>query len=366
MKATIQTGDLLEHNRNAAILHFTGKRKVISTGALNGGLRKDLTAVFNYNDTPRAGAYCQMWGDTMEAHQTHVAQELGLDPRYVTGLNTGANIDNAAIQTIQSADYSITALVTAGVEVNACRIGDPAQLDERDGKAQVLGGTINILLIVDADLSDCCMARAMVTVTEAKVAALQELLAVSRYSCGLATGSGTDGTIIVANRESGVHLREAGEQYALGEQIGRLVMKTVKDALYRQTGLCAGMQHSVFRRMERFGVTEAALWERYRTACDLPMDRDVFASLMGKMSADGSVVAFASLYAHLLDQMLWGLLLPQEAAQTGASLLEMMNLHHGMPDAPRIVFCETPQQLVEHMSAAFADTVLHWLMGSTC
>lgn len=48
-------------------------------------------------------------------------------------------------------------------------------------------GTINILLYIDADLSKEALASALVSCTEAKVAAMQELLIASRYSCGIAT-----------------------------------------------------------------------------------------------------------------------------------------------------------------------------------
>lgn len=67
---------------------------------------------------------------------------------------------------------------------------------------EVMSGTINILLHIDADLAPGALVNALVTCTEAKTAAIQELLAPSRYSHGLATGSGTDGTIVV--RQSGV------------------------------------------------------------------------------------------------------------------------------------------------------------------
>lgn len=275
MKTTIPTGDLLDQDRNAGILRFTGRRSVISTGALNGGIRHDLTAIYNHNDCPRAGKYCEMQGDTMEEHQAHIAASLGLDPQHTTGLHTGANIDNTAIVSLSYDDFSVTAMVTAGVEVNACRVGDPAVIHERDGGAFLLGGTINIVVAVDANLTDHCLARALVTCTEAKVAALQELVVSGRYSMGLATGSGTDGTIIVGNSDSAVRLTEAGEQYKLGEYLGKAVMQAVKQALYRQTGLCTGMQHSVFRRLERFGVTEPAVWEVYLRMCSQPVDHTV-------------------------------------------------------------------------------------------
>lgn len=59
----------------------------------------------------------------------------------------------------------------------------------------------NIMLFIDADLAEGTLARALVTCTEAKTAAIQELLVPSRYSNGIATGSDTDGTIVVSDAE---------------------------------------------------------------------------------------------------------------------------------------------------------------------
>ena len=56
-----------------------------------------------------------------------------------------------------------------------------------------------------------CMARALVTATEAKTAAIQELMGGSLYSTGLATGSGTDNMMIIADAESENQLTYAGE-----------------------------------------------------------------------------------------------------------------------------------------------------------
>ena len=55
-------------------------------------------------------------------------------------------------------------------------------------------GTINILLFFNVDLSRGALARALVTCTEAQTAALQELLAPSRYfhGAGHRFGNGRD------------------------------------------------------------------------------------------------------------------------------------------------------------------------------
>ncbi|MCU6396733.1 adenosylcobinamide amidohydrolase, partial [Enterobacter quasiroggenkampii] len=105
--------------------------------------------------------------------------------------------------------------------------------------------------------------RALVTCTEAKTAALQELMAGSNYSRGIATGSGTDGTIIVCNSKSKIKLTNAGKHSKLGELIGVAVKKAVKEALFLQTGLCAESQHSMLKRVKRFGIDENRILNKY-------------------------------------------------------------------------------------------------------
>lgn len=355
-------GDELTVTREAAVVRFCGKRKTLSTGAVGGGLRSGLQAVFNHNDCPRAGAYCEMQGNSMEEHQQAAARQLGLNPDTTTGLNTGANTDNTAVVTLTYDNFSVTAIVTGGVEVNATRVGSPATLHEQSGIAQVVAGTINILLVVDANLTDGCMARALSTCTEAKVAALQELAVSSRYGRELATGSGTDGIVVISNMESPVGLTEAGTHYKLGELIGKAVIQGVKEALYRQSGLCAGMQHNVFRRLERYGVTPSsvkATLEQAGIGQAAGLD-----TMLEHMSLDGSVVTCASLYAHLLDQMTWGLLLPQEAAQMGEKLLDILGEHYGMPRSLSIPASEDPAVFAQQMADAFIATVVDWVAAS--
>jgi len=42
-----------------------------------------------------------------------------------------------------------------------------------------------------------------------------------------------------------------------------LLKPAVKEALFKQTGLSPQMQHSVLRRLKRFGVDEDTLWQEY-------------------------------------------------------------------------------------------------------
>lgn len=267
--------------------------------------------MFNHQMTVDADKNCTLEADTYEKHLALIARrELQLDPLHCSGMGTAAKMENLAVVSRSWKDFTVTAAVTGGIEVNGGRAGDPAVWHDREGIAgMVKPGTINILLHIDANLASGVLPRVLVTCTEAKTAALQELLAASRYSTGLATGSGTDGTIVVCNRESPVLLTDAGKHSKLGQYIGEAVMEAVKKALYLQSGLCPQKQHSVHRRLERFGLTRQRMEKMLGDSAD-------------SVDQNDGLVILASLYAHLLDQLQWGLISCDEAETAARKLRE--------------------------------------------
>ncbi|MCL1879942.1 MAG: adenosylcobinamide amidohydrolase [Actinomycetia bacterium] len=309
------TGEEVHFYKKSIVLFFNGQRKVLSTGPQNGGLRENLTAVFNNDGTNGAGMAADLIAPTYQEHVILLARRLGLDPDTASGITTAAQMENVAIKSKSYKDLTVTAIVTGGVEVNGGRAGDPAAWDEFSEEALVQPGhgTINIILHINMDLSEGALVRSLVTCTEAKTAALQELMAPSRYSMGLATGSGTDGTIIVANADSPVRLENAGKHVKLGELIGITVKEALKEALFLQTGLSAELQHSVLRRLGRFGITDDLLFERYAEQAAASLNKAWFEERLEARLSQGTVLTQMSLIAHLLDQMFWGLISPSEA-----------------------------------------------------
>jgi adenosylcobinamide amidohydrolase len=325
---TLCTGEEVHRYKKSIVVNFTGRRRVLSTAPHNGGLRDDLTAVFNHDATVGAGMAVTLKAPTYAEHMALLSGELGLSPEESAGLSTAAQMENVSIKTETWEKLTVTALVTGGVEINGGRVGDPASWDEMDGKPVKAEkhGTINCMVFINVNLTPGALTRALVTCTEAKSAALQELAAPSRYSRGLATGSGTDGTILAANMDSPVLLTDAGKHNKLGELIGRSVKAAVKEALLLQSGLCPASQHKVLRRVSRFGITEDSLWEKVRGPGPGGLRRARFAALTEKLSASETPLTYTALYAHLLDELTWGLISPAEAVRAGAELLRLMEM----------------------------------------
>ena len=349
----LPNGDTIHHYKKSIVVIFSGKRHVISTGPNNGGYREDLQAVFNHDDNPGPGMACIMRDSTYEGHMNLVAlEDLGLDPEKCTGLCTAASMDNVSVKTMKYRELTVTAIVTAGIEHNGGRAGDPAvYYEENETFYDLTGngydhqtettapGTINVILHMNADLDAGTLARTIMTVTEAKAAALQELRARSHNSKGLATGSGTDGIITIANPSSSLKLTNAGKNSKLGELIGKTVIEAVKEALFRQSGLCPEKQRDVLRIMGRYGIDEDVLWEEYQRAvmknadiqnADMDVGSESFGREMTKASfidcldrlkTSPEMVEEAFLYAHVMDLLEWGLVKSKEAEQMAERIL---------------------------------------------
>ncbi|MHB1150841.1 MAG: adenosylcobinamide amidohydrolase [Eubacteriales bacterium] len=326
---TFDNGDTLNKRDSAVIASFAGKRSVLSTAPHNGGCRETLRNVFNHGSEKD-----DMKAPTYEGHIIEIAKELGLDYRYTCGMSTGADVENTVIKSETFDGLTVTAAVTGGIDINAGRVGDTAMWNERNGIFSHVSGTINIMLFINVNLSAGAMPRALVTCTEAKTAAIQELLVPSRYSKGLATGSGTDGTIIIADTESDIMLTDAGKHNKLGELIGKTVMRAVKEALYLQTGLCAERQFNIFRRTDRIGITAENT------------------SVPTEIASKPELVIYTSLYIHLIDQVMWGLISEQDAVIAAGNLLKLMQMKPERLD-------EINTDIIDKMIYAFRKGLLY-------
>ena len=319
---TLSTGDEVYFYDKSIVICFQGKRKVLSTSLYNGGYHEDFTAVYNYDAKQGAGMPCEMLADNYVDHMQLISQRLALAPEKVSGMSTAASMENVAIETLKYKELTVTAIVTGGIETNGGRVGDPADY-YRPQEKPVKYGTINIMLVLDCDLAPGTLARALVTCTEAKTAAIQELLEGSKYSQGLATGSGTDQTIIVCNAESELYLDGAGKHSKLGELIGKAVIAAVKKALAKQSGLTPALQHNAFRRLKRFGVQPGGMWEAFHSAQPAVIKPEYLVAAE-KLACEETMLTFTSLYIHLLDQCAWELISPQEMQQAGQLLLDIL------------------------------------------
>lgn len=220
------------------IIRFPEKRRTLST---NDGFA-DAQIAINHAAQP------ELWMKLHEEMQTRhelggnvyvrkiqekIAKDFGLKREEVAQMSTAADMDNLAVVTKTFKSFVVTALVTAGAETNAQRTGvDEGTNIEGDEPK----GTVNILLLTNARLTDGAMARALITATEAKTAAFEDLRIPSSYTKGVqATGTGTD-SIIITTGITGPKVTYTGGHSRIGELIGKAVYQAVIEALGKQNG----------------------------------------------------------------------------------------------------------------------------------
>src|ERR1700678_4365145 len=123
-------------------------------------------------------------------------------------------------------------------------------------KVPTVGGTINTILLSNHSLTEGALARAVVTMTEAKTAALYELAVSSLYSRNLATGTGTDQYCVGAPLNTGRPLTSTSPHAKLGELIGLAVKQATLEALRWQNGVEPSYTRSIFVALGRYGLKE--------------------------------------------------------------------------------------------------------------
>lgn len=221
-------GHKIFKSKNNLLVQFGDEVRVYSTSQLNGGITV-LKSCFNHKLSQWVERMEDLPGGSTREYFKLTAADLGLDSATATGLMTTASLDKACLIHEKYEEISVFSLVTAGVKENAVRAGDPSYYYEVSFQKYIpVGGTINIIAVIEAFLPVESLTRAAATIVEAKAAALQDLCVPSCYSDGTATGTGSDGLIIACHKNDEVRFSDAGGHSKLGELLGR----TVKKALY--------------------------------------------------------------------------------------------------------------------------------------
>ena len=313
--------DIVYRINDTVVVEFAGKRNVLSSSLFNGGWRDDLQAVLNHHPAQEQEA---MIVEGYFANMTRLCRKLGYDAGKVSTMGTGVPMRNVSIKQAVYKNLTVTAIVTAGAEGNPGRVGDKAVYTAMITEKLPNPGTINIMIHFNCSMPPGVLARSLVTATEAKTAALQEFILGSRYSHGLATGTGTDQILAVCDPNAKLTITDCGEHRKAGELLGSVVKEAVKEALYKQNGFDGKKMHDVFRRMDRFGINRKKLIKDYYSNYQRHMDEKKFTICIDRLNEDSQIVALTSLYAHLFDQKEWGLLTEEEINATGGFLLKRM------------------------------------------
>jgi adenosylcobinamide amidohydrolase len=303
----------LRRNGRFFIAELLEPHRVISTSVRNGGQTEHVRFLLNHQScegTDHHERHTAMMENGLDGYHDGTCSDLQLDGNVVASMGTAANMNYAAV--VQSSDgpLSATAVVTAGVQGNAACAGDPAAWRESERgweKVPPLHGTINTILLLNHSVTEAALARAVVTMTEAKSMALQRLAIRSLYSKDFATGTGTDQYCLAAPLAKGKPLTSTSPHVKLGELIGTAVRDATLEALRWQNGLEPSTTRLLFHALGRYGlVQETFLADIAPYLAERPLD--LLKKNFNSVVYEPRVAAAGFAVAAVLDRIRYGTL----------------------------------------------------------
>ncbi|XUX00051.1 MAG: adenosylcobinamide amidohydrolase [Dehalogenimonas sp.] len=159
-----------------------------------------------------------------------VLEEFAISIEDTAFLSTGVQMRNLAYSVERYEELWVACFCTAGVKNNALRIGKDAAVGmDRNGVFKSFG-TICHVVVSNASFDHGALVSSMITVTEAKNVALQEMdIRSSKHPEWLATGTGTDQIIVASG--FGEKCRYVQGHQKIGEMMAKAVIRSTKEAV---------------------------------------------------------------------------------------------------------------------------------------
>ncbi len=301
-----KSNDKVYADNNFLVVDFPYEKNTLALSYLNGGYNENIKSVFNQHLSTDEINKIDM--AQIESYLSSKSNLLGLNPHKTTALLTHADMENTSIVTKSYKKLTVTAITTAGTKVNAVRAGDSGSYYEENKKYYPIGkfekfGTINTILIFNCYLNENSLINGLVTATEAKTAALQETLIPSQYSNGLATGTGTDGIVLVSDKKSDNIIENTGKHSKLGELIAKAVKESIKEANLKQVWISPKSQANVLTRLYRYKLDINDFYKDYSQD-----EKEYFIKNLQSSINNPKMVAVTSTILNIIDEVEYGLM----------------------------------------------------------
>jgi adenosylcobinamide amidohydrolase len=284
-KAVVATSIIQDFPNKSLIVDFKTARSLVSTLE---GQRSGVLTVGNHYSPPPCWALMPMGG--VDPLYQIIYPVIGKERSSTAFLFTGADMDNLTVKKEAFKAMTVYALVTAGVRGNAVRMS-------RDVGNYYEPGTINMIFLTNMRLTPRAMTRAIISATEGKTAALQDLDIRSSYQSlnAAATGTGTDNIIVVAG--DGPVIDNAGGHCKMGELIARTAYAGVREAIFKQNGIIGG--RDIFQRLfdRHLSVSQLAAGSR----CDCLGETNAFTGRVEQVLLDPRYQGFIEAAMALSD-----------------------------------------------------------------
>jgi iron complex transport system ATP-binding protein len=162
-------------------------------------------------------------------HRKEMASFLksnGLEPSETVGMMTAVVLEDVVYKLFEQSDFSIFVAVTAGVG-NAI---DASKSEQHS--YEMTPGTINTWVFINGELTEEAFIQSIMTATEAKVKAINDLKILDAVTGTIATGTSTD-SILIAATQTGKMLEFAGTITPLGKLISKAVYQSTTEAIQK-------------------------------------------------------------------------------------------------------------------------------------
>ncbi len=218
--------------KDTLIIESASEMEVLSSAIYNGG-RQRAKFIINHQVQRKFNH------KNPALYVRRIIKKLELPPKNTVGLITAANVHKASVIN----NYPITTVITAGLS-NRAAAGDDINIQNI--------GTINMIIIIDGILKENAFIDAIITATEAKTVALNQLDIRSRVSDKQATGTTTD-AIVIASTGQGEKYEHAGTATNIGNMIAKNVIKGITEAVKLQENIT--QSRPLLKRLEERGIT---------------------------------------------------------------------------------------------------------------
>ena len=215
-QVSIQGINLYIYGRTTFLVSSVRPLKVLSSAVLGGNLRQARYIINHSVDK-------NYHGSDPEQDLKQVAERLQLE-QDVVAMMTAVSVTHTVLSCGNQKELVVAALCTAGV-------GNPGVAGVSVCKLQsnIQPGTINIILLIDGNLSDAAMVNAVIRATEAKTRALFKAK-ISLSNGEQITGTTSD-AMVVSCTGRGKTLYYAGTATDLGYLIGQTVYNALSQGV---------------------------------------------------------------------------------------------------------------------------------------